>query len=451
MGVSDAGDPRFPYLAPELELLERVISRDRPVLGSAWDRSSWRARLARASTRRRAARSAGRRCTSSPSSASGRCAACAPRDDAPLAWRQFDPPAGAVHLAATPTCPTPGLPHPQPRFRSTVPLRAARRHHRRLGRDDADYVRRQRSGWRRADPRRHAALHARGGAGRRPLLGHLRNIDRGQLTLIFGVVCAAFRVGENRYGTLMSANQISRSVSSRCAARTTRTTTCERASRDPRGRGARRAGHLPARALPLPVLLPGRGRRATSISPSRSRADHRGARRRSRARTGSWSSARSSSGARPGVYHNTAVVIDADGSLGGHLPQDAHPRRSALLREVLLHARRPRLPRVRHRARPHRHARLLGPVVSRRARASRRCAGADVLFYPDRDRLAPVARRPSTARRSVDAWQTIQRAHAIANGVYVAAVNRVGPRERAGGGRHRVLGRVVRGRSVRAW
>ena len=57
----------------------------------------------------------------------------------------------------------------------------------------------------------------------------------------------------------------------------------------------------------------------------------------------------------------------------GHLSQDAHPRRSALLREVLLHAGRHRLPRVADHARHHRRADLLGPVVPRGARASPRC------------------------------------------------------------------------------
>jgi len=52
-------------------------------------------------------------------------------------------------------------------------------------------------------------------------------------------------------------------------------------------------------------------------------------------------------------------------------------------------------------------------------------AGAEVLFFPtaigyhprEKERFGP---------RQLDAWRTIQRAHAIANGVYVAAVNRVG-------------------------
>ena len=47
----------------------------------------------------------------------------------------------------------------------------------------------------------------------------------------------------------------------------------------------------------------------------------------------------------PGVYHNTAVVLDADGEHARAVSQDAHPRRPAVLREVLLHARRPRLSR----------------------------------------------------------------------------------------------------------
>jgi N-carbamoylputrescine amidase len=53
-------------------------------------------------------------------------------------------------------------------------------------------------------------------------------------------------------------------------------------------------------------------------------------------------------------------------------------------------------------------------------------AGAQLLFYPTAigwqfDEPAEV----DAAQR--DAWETVQRAHAIANGVFVAAVNRVGP------------------------
>ncbi len=51
--------------------------------------------------------------------------------------------------------------------------------------------------------------------------------------------------------------------------------------------------------------------------------------------------------------------------------------------------------------------------------------GAEVLFYPTAIGWHP-AERDEFGAAQYDAWQTIQRAHAIANGVYVAGVNRVG-------------------------
>ena len=65
-----------------------------------------------------------------------------------------------------------------------------------------------------------------------------------------------------------------------------------------------------------------------------------------------------------GVYHNTAVVLDADGSLLGKYRKMHIPGRPALLREILFHAGRSRISQFRHALRPHRRARLLGPVVS---------------------------------------------------------------------------------------
>ena len=47
----------------------------------------------------------------------------------------------------------------------------------------------------------------------------------------------------------------------------------------------------------------------------------------------------------PGIYHNTAAIFDSDGSLARTLPQDAHSRRSALLRKILFHAGRSGIPR----------------------------------------------------------------------------------------------------------
>jgi N-carbamoylputrescine amidase len=52
-------------------------------------------------------------------------------------------------------------------------------------------------------------------------------------------------------------------------------------------------------------------------------------------------------------------------------------------------------------------------------------AGANILFYPTAIGWHPREKAQYGAAQ-LDAWQTIQRAHAIANGIYVAAVNRVG-------------------------
>jgi len=51
--------------------------------------------------------------------------------------------------------------------------------------------------------------------------------------------------------------------------------------------------------------------------------------------------------------------------------------------------------------------------------------GAETLFYPTAIGWHP-SEKAEFGERQYDAWQTIQRAHAIANGVYVCAVNRVG-------------------------
>ena len=51
--------------------------------------------------------------------------------------------------------------------------------------------------------------------------------------------------------------------------------------------------------------------------------------------------------------------------------------------------------------------------------------GAETLFYPTAIGWHP-SEKAEFGERQYDAWQTIQRAHAIANGVYVCSVNRVG-------------------------
>jgi N-carbamoylputrescine amidase len=60
-------------------------------------------------------------------------------------------------------------------------------------------------------------------------------------------------------------------------------------------------------------------------------------------------------------------------------------------------------------------------------------AGAEILFYPTAIGWHPAEKSEFGAAQK-DAWRTIQRSHAIANGVFVAAVNRVGHEGPKGGG-----------------
>jgi N-carbamoylputrescine amidase len=70
--------------------------------------------------------------------------------------------------------------------------------------------------------------------------------------------------------------------------------------------------------------------------------------------------------------------------------------------------------------------------------------GAEVLFYPTAIGWHP-AEKDQYGAAQYEAWQTIQRAHAIANGVYVAGVNRVGHEQGD------VLGNRVNGPGLEFW
>jgi len=125
-----------------------------------------------------------------------------------------------------------------------------------------------------------------------------------------------------------------------------------------------------------------------------------------------------------GLYHNTAAVIDADGSLLGiyrkmHIPDDP-----LYFEKFYFTPGDLGFPNFDTR-----YGRI-GVLVCwdqwypEGARlASLR--GAQILFYPTAIGWHPSEKEQYGAAQ-LDAWRTIQRSHAIANGIYVAAVNRVG-------------------------
>lgn len=133
----------------------------------------------------------------------------------------------------------------------------------------------------------------------------------------------------------------------------------------------------------------------------------------------------------PGLYHNTAVVIDSDGEVAGkyrkmHIPDDPgfyekfyftpgdlgfHPIKTSLGSLGVLVCWDQWYPEA---------ARIMA------------LRGADVLIYP-----TAIGWNPDDPvdekKRQRDAWITIQRAHAIANGIPVISVNRTGFEEDSSG------------------
>ncbi len=126
----------------------------------------------------------------------------------------------------------------------------------------------------------------------------------------------------------------------------------------------------------------------------------------------------------PGVYHNSAVMLDGEGRVAGlyrkmHVPDDP------LFYEKFYFSPGD----IGFRAFDLGPARV-GTLIcwdqwypeGARLTALR---GASVLFYPTAIGWHPSEKAEHGVEQR-DAWRTIQRAHAIANGVYVAVVNRVG-------------------------
>lgn len=132
-----------------------------------------------------------------------------------------------------------------------------------------------------------------------------------------------------------------------------------------------------------------------------------------------------------GVYHNTAAIIDADGKFLGryrkmHIPDDPAfyekfyftPGDLGFKSWTTAHGK-------------------LGVCVcwdQWYPEAARLTAlhGAEILFYPTAIGWHPAEKEKYGAAQH-SAWETMQRSHAIANGCYVAAVNRVGFENPAGG------------------
>ena len=125
-----------------------------------------------------------------------------------------------------------------------------------------------------------------------------------------------------------------------------------------------------------------------------------------------------------GLYHNTAAVLDADGALAGiyrkmHIPDDPLYYEKFYFTPGDLG-----VPSFDTR-----HGRIVTQICwdqwyPEGARlASLR--GANILFYPTAIGWHPSEKAQHGAAQ-LDAWRTIQRSHAIANGIFVAAVNRVG-------------------------
>jgi N-carbamoylputrescine amidase len=125
-----------------------------------------------------------------------------------------------------------------------------------------------------------------------------------------------------------------------------------------------------------------------------------------------------------GLYHNTTAVIDADGTFLGkyrkmHIPDDPSfyekfyftPGDLGYQTFITKFAK-------------------IGVLICwdqwyPEAARITSLMGAEILFYPTAIGWA-TAQDEATNKEQFDAWQTIQRSHAVANGVHVVSVNRVG-------------------------
>ena len=124
-----------------------------------------------------------------------------------------------------------------------------------------------------------------------------------------------------------------------------------------------------------------------------------------------------------GIYHNTAVVLDADGSIAGryrkmHIPDDPgfYEKFYFTPGDTGFQTISTRFGKI-------------GVLICwdqwfPEAARLTALSGAQILFYPTA--IGYQAFDESVAEKQMQAWQTIQKAHSIANGVFTVVVNRVG-------------------------
>lgn len=132
-----------------------------------------------------------------------------------------------------------------------------------------------------------------------------------------------------------------------------------------------------------------------------------------------------------GLYHNTAIIIDADGTLMGkyrkmHIPDDPLYYEKFYFTPGDLGFKSWNTQKGK-----------LGVCVCwdqwfPEAARLTALSGAQLLFYPTAIGWHP-GEKDQYGHAQHSSWETIQRGHAIANGCYVAAVNRVGHETPAGG------------------
>ena len=199
--------------------------------------------------------------------------------------------------------------------------------------------------------------------------------------------------------------------------------------------------------LPLAVFLPERGSRAIQAGRGNPRARARTPSRRSRSGTGVVVIASLFEKRASGLYHNTAAIIDADGSLLGNYRKMHIPDDPLYYEKFYFTPGRHRVPGVEDHVRQDRRPDLLGPVVPGGGPADRARRGRKSSSIPPRSAGTPE--KGGCGARQHDAWETVQRGprdrqRVLRRGVQPGRARGAGRR-----GRDRVLGPELRRRHGR--